>query len=131
MSFWSESEIARSCIDLANATSGASASISFLRAWASAAVSAARAASRLARASRSRAFRFSLSSSASTWPASTRWSTSTASRSMMPLAFDLISTLVIGSIFPVATTDRVIVPRSTVASRDGSMVVDAPFSVDM
>ena len=50
---------------------------------------------------------------------------------MMPLALDLISTLVIGSIFPVATTDRVIVPCSTVASRDGSMVVRAPFSVDM
>ena len=38
---------------------------------------------------------------------------------MMPLAFDLISTLVIGSTLPVATTDLTIVPRSTVASRDG------------
>ena len=47
------------------------------------------------------------------------------------LAFDLISTLVMGSILPVATTDRVIVPSSTVASRDGSMRFDAPFSVEM
>ena len=38
---------------------------------------------------------------------------------MMPLAFDLISTLVIGSILPVATTDLVIVPRSTVAIEAG------------
>ena len=50
---------------------------------------------------------------------------------MMPLAFDLISTLVIGSILPVATTDRTIGPRSTVASRDGSMLVDAPLAVVM
>ena len=48
---------------------------------------------------------------------------------MMPLAFDLISTFVMGSILPVATTDRVIVPRSTVASFDGSMSGVAPFSV--
>ena len=39
---------------------------------------------------------------------------------MIPLAFDLISTLVIGSILPVATTERVIVPRSTVAIDVGS-----------
>ena len=50
-------------------------------------------------------------------------------RSMMPFAFDLISTLVIGSILPVATTERVIVARSTVASRDGSIVEDAPRRV--
>jgi hypothetical protein len=49
---------------------------------------------------------------------------------MMPLAFDLISTLLIGSILPVATTDRTIVPRSTVASLEGSMAVDAPLSVE-
>ena len=49
---------------------------------------------------------------------------------MMPLAFDLISTLVIGSILPVATTDLVIVPRSTVANRAGSIEGLAPFSVD-
>ena len=48
---------------------------------------------------------------------------------MMPLAFDLISTFVIGSILPVATTDFVIVPRSTVAMRDGSMSGVAPFNV--
>ena len=46
---------------------------------------------------------------------------------MMPFAFDLISTLVIGSTLPVATTDRTIVPRSTVASFDGSMSTDAPL----
>ncbi len=49
---------------------------------------------------------------------------------MMPLAFDLISTLVTGSIFPVATTDRVIGPRSTAARRDGSMALDAPRTVE-
>ena len=48
---------------------------------------------------------------------------------MMPLAFDLISTLVIGSTLPVATTDLTIVPRSTVAIFDGSMSADAPFRV--
>ena len=48
---------------------------------------------------------------------------------MMPFAFDLISTLVIGSTLPVATTDLTIVPRSTVASREASMSADAPFSV--
>ena len=58
-------------------------------------------------------------------------STSTASRSMMPLAFDLISTLVMGSILPVATTERVMVPRSTVARRDGSMWFAAPFKVEI
>src|SRR5688572_33140213 len=49
---------------------------------------------------------------------------------MMPFALDLISTLVMGSILPVATTERVIVARSTVASRDGSIVEDAPRSVE-
>src|SRR5688500_18691812 len=49
---------------------------------------------------------------------------------MMPFALDLISTLVIGSTLPVATTDRTIVPCSTVAIFDGSMLVDAPFSVE-
>src|ERR1700704_831320 len=48
---------------------------------------------------------------------------------MMPLALDLISTLVMGSIFPVATTDRTIVPRSAVASFEASTPVDAPLSV--
>src|SRR5437016_13171100 len=56
-------------------------------------------------------------------------STSTASTLMMPFAFDLISTFVIGSTLPVATTDRTIVPRSTVAIRDGSTSAEAPFSV--
>jgi hypothetical protein len=46
---------------------------------------------------------------------------------MMPLAFDLISTLVMGSTLPVATTERVIVPRSTTAILDGSMAGAAPF----
>jgi hypothetical protein len=46
---------------------------------------------------------------------------------MMPLAFDLISTLVIGSTLPVATTERVIVPRSTTAILEGSMAGAAPF----
>src|SRR5688572_31053381 len=49
---------------------------------------------------------------------------------MMPFAFDLISTLVIGSILPVATTERTIEPRSTIASLDGSIVADAPLSVE-
>ncbi len=39
---------------------------------------------------------------------------------MIPLALDFTSTLVIGSILPVATTDLVIVPRSTVAIEVGS-----------
>ncbi len=43
----------------------------------------------------------------------------------MPFAFDLISTLVIGSILPVATTDRAIVPRSTVTSLESGMAADA------
>ncbi len=46
---------------------------------------------------------------------------------MMPFAFDLISTLVIGSTLPVATTERTIVPRSTVASRDESNSGAAPL----
>ncbi len=70
-----------------------------------------------------------MSSSTSTSLGRTIWSTSTFIFSMMPLAFDLISTLVIGSILPVATTDFVIVPRSTVAMRDGSMSGVAPFNV--
>src|SRR3954467_9217185 len=49
---------------------------------------------------------------------------------MMPFAFDLISTFVIGSTLPVATTERTIGPLSTVASFDGSMFVDAPLSVE-
>ena len=48
---------------------------------------------------------------------------------MMPFAFDLISTLVIGSTLPVATTDRTIVPRSTVASFAESMSAPAPMVV--
>ena len=56
-------------------------------------------------------------------------STSTCSALMMPFAFDLISTFVIGSTLPVATTDLTIVPRSTVASREGSTSADAPLSV--
>src|SRR5262245_5315165 len=39
----------------------------------------------------------------------------------MPFAFDLISTLVIGSMRPVATTERVMSPRSTVAIREASI----------
>ena len=50
---------------------------------------------------------------------------------MMPFAFDLISTLVIGSTRPVATTDRRIVPRSTTAICAGSSVVEAPVSAEM
>src|SRR5438477_10925163 len=56
-------------------------------------------------------------------------SASPRSTLMMPLAFDLISTFVIGSTLPVATTDRTIVPRSTVAIREGSTSADAPLSV--
>src|SRR5262245_41849625 len=48
---------------------------------------------------------------------------------MMPLALDLISTFVIGSTLPVATTDLIMVPRSAVAMRDGSTSGAAPFSV--
>ena len=48
----------------------------------------------------------------------------------MPLAFDLISTLVMGSIFPVATTDRAIVPRSTVASLDSGIFAGPPKYAD-
>ncbi len=40
---------------------------------------------------------------------------------MMPFALLLTSILVIGSTLPVATTERTIVPRSTVASLAGSM----------
>ena len=46
---------------------------------------------------------------------------------MMPFAFDFTSIFVTGSTLPVATTDRTIVPRSTVASLDGSTSTDAPF----
>ena len=51
---------------------------------------------------------------------------------MMPLAFDLISTLVIGSTLPVATTDRVIVPALDRGepARD-RWWCDAPFSVEI
>ena len=69
-----------------------------------------------------------MSSSTSTAPTSTTWSTSVLMRSMMPLAFDLISTFVMGSILPVATTDRVMVPRSTVAILEASTGV-APLRV--
>src|SRR3989304_6080487 len=55
---------------------------------------------------------------------------STRSTSMMPLALDLMSTLVVGSIFPVATTDRAIVPPSTAASREGSTPPGEPASAD-
>src|ERR1035441_10351331 len=41
----------------------------------------------------------------------------------MPLALDLISTLVMGSIFPVATTLFAKSPFSTLASFDGSILV--------
>src|ERR1700757_1127719 len=41
----------------------------------------------------------------------------------MPLAFDLISTLVIGVTLPVATTLFVMSPRSTLASLVGSILV--------
>src|SRR5688500_13944880 len=45
---------------------------------------------------------------------------------MMPFAFDLISTLVIGSILPVATTERTMAPRSTVTILEGSTAAAAP-----
>ena len=48
----------------------------------------------------------------------------------MPLAFDLISTLVMGSILPVATTDFTIVPFSTVAMRAGSKSAWALFRLE-
>jgi hypothetical protein len=48
----------------------------------------------------------------------------------MPLAFDLISTFVIGSIFPVATTERAMVPRSAVASLDSGMSEGPPRYAD-
>ena len=48
---------------------------------------------------------------------------------MMPFAFDLISTFVMGSTLPVATTDRTIVPRSTVTTREASMEGVAPLRV--
>src|SRR5262249_52502738 len=41
---------------------------------------------------------------------------------MIPLAFDLISTLLAASIFPVATTDRVKLMRSTFDSFSGSIL---------
>ena len=56
-------------------------------------------------------------------------STSVISFSMMPFAFDLISTFVIGSILPVATTDFVMVPRSMVAILEESSSDAAPSSV--
>ena len=99
----------------------------FFCSCASAPSSEARAAWRLASAPRTDAVRSSLSSSTSTSPSRTTLSTSTCSAWMMPLAFDLISTLVIGSILPVATTERTIVPRSTLASRDGSRSGAAPL----
>jgi hypothetical protein len=44
----------------------------------------------------------------------------------MPLAFDLIWTLVSGWIFPVATTERARSPFSTVARREASSVLPLP-----
>ena len=49
---------------------------------------------------------------------------------MIPFAFDLISTFVMGSTLPVATTDRVIVPTSAVATFEGSTAGVAPRSVE-
>jgi len=43
----------------------------------------------------------------------------------MPEAFDFTSTLVMGWTLPVATTDRAMSPRSTLASCEGSIL--APF----
>src|SRR5258708_28376937 len=48
----------------------------------------------------------------------------------MPLAFDFTSTLDLGWIFPVATTDFAMSPRSTPASFDGSIVLFG-FSADL
>ena len=45
---------------------------------------------------------------------------------MMPFALDLMSTFVMGSTFPVATTETAMVPRSTVAIRAGSIAADPP-----
>ena len=45
---------------------------------------------------------------------------------MMPFALDLISTFVIGSILPVATTDLTITPRSTAASLESGISGDDP-----
>src|ERR1019366_9748352 len=61
--------------------------------------------------------------SASTWPFLTLSPYSTWSFFTMPLALDLISTLVMGSIFPVATTLFAKSPFSTLASFDGSILV--------
>src|SRR5207247_7826619 len=61
------------------------------------------------------------------FPYTTLFRSSTSRTLMMPFALDLISTFVIGSTLPVATTDRTIVPRSTIAMRDGSTSRDAPF----
>src|ERR1019366_60123 len=65
----------------------------------------------------------SLSSSASTWPFFTLSPYSTQSFFTMPLALDLISTLVMGSILPVATTLFARSPFSTLASFEGSILV--------
>src|SRR5262249_48621422 len=46
----------------------------------------------------------------------------------IPLALDLISTFVVGSILPVATTDRTIVPFSATTSLLESTSADAPPS---
>jgi hypothetical protein len=45
---------------------------------------------------------------------------------MIPFALDLISTLVMGSILPVATTDLTITPRSTDASLESGRSADEP-----
>src|SRR5687767_2698460 len=49
---------------------------------------------------------------------------------MMPFALDLMSTFVMGSTFPVATTETAMVPRSTVAIRAGSIAADPPPNAD-
>src|SRR5262245_12722525 len=112
---------ARSKLRLVKGTSGPSASTLFFSSCAWAALRFDSAPIIAALASRTRAARFSLSSSASTCPGPTRSPTWTLSSLMMPLAFDLISTFVIGSMRPVATTDLVMSPRSTWARREVSI----------
>jgi len=56
---------------------------------------------------------------------------STFSALMIPFAFDLISTFVVGSTLPVATTDFTIVPTSAAATFEGSTSGAAPLSVAM
>src|ERR1017187_1188132 len=61
------------------------------------------------------------SSSQITCPCRTRSPTFTGSFKMIPEALDLISTLVVGSIFPVATTERARSMRSTFTSFSASI----------